>query len=98
MGLFSDGKAADLRRHASRQQAAVTMPRYRLRTLLIVLAIGPPLIAGLYLDRTVFHLISGLVAFSCLGAAIGGMFGKVLEGGILAFVLSLPLVLFSMLT
>jgi membrane protein implicated in regulation of membrane protease activity len=68
--------------------------RFRLRTLMIVLALGPPLMAGLFFYPTVFVFIGGLVAISCLGAAIGGVFGKVLEGGILAFALLFLLALF----
>jgi len=62
------------------------MMRFRLRTLLILLAVGPPLIAWLYSYPTVFGLIGGLLAFSCGVASVGGVYGKVVQdAGILMF-------------
>jgi len=70
------------------------MLRYKLRTLMILLAVGPPMVAGLYFYPTVFGSIGGLIAFSCLGAAIGGIFGMAREAGILAFAFILLFALF----
>jgi hypothetical protein len=69
--------------------------QYRLRTLLILLAVMPPMLAWLYFYPAAFWLIGGLLAFSCWVAAIGGIFGKVAqEVGILAPALLILLALF----
>jgi hypothetical protein len=70
------------------------MPRYRLRTLLIALASGPPLIAGIYFYPAVFVLVAVIAVIPC-GVLIGAKFGKAIDGGVLgmAFLLLLALLL-----
>jgi general secretion pathway protein G len=69
------------------------MHRYKLRTLLICLAIGPPLIAGLYFYPVEFGFITVLAVVLGCGVAVGAMFGGI-EGGVMAFILLLLLSLF----
>ena len=66
--------------------------RYRLRTLLIVLALGPPLLAGLWLARDVAQvlivtgpgvLIAGLLIYIALyvvlGLCISGLLNRTID-------------------
>ena len=65
------------------------MFRFKLRTLLFVLALGPPLIAGFYCYPAEFGFITVLAVFAGCGVAVGAMFEKGIEGGVVAFALAL---------
>ena len=58
------------------------MPRYRLRTLLIVLALGPPILAGwAAADRDPFQifLVIGLIAYTLICIAVGSALGRLVH-------------------
>ena len=58
------------------------LPRYRLRTLLIVLALGPPLLAGwLAIDRDPFQifLVIGFIAHCLVCIVAGSVVGSLLH-------------------
>lgn len=58
------------------------MPRYKLRTLLIVLALGPPLIAAwANIDRDPFQifLVVGFIGYALVCIVIGSLLGRMIH-------------------
>jgi len=56
------------------------MPRYKLGTLLIVLALGPPLVAGWVSgDQFQVFLVTGFIAYVLLCIVVGSLLGRMVH-------------------